>query len=316
MSKLLAYELTFHRAESQLSSTTPNTRVSPSDVFRRVVDKRLTDVEKLKALNKDWSPSESFKFPLTMFGKQKRSFQISWQSKYPGLVYSEQEDGAYCKFCVLFDCEAQKWGQLVKEPFRNWRKAVEKFNENFNDHGISTKRGGIGYDLHSFCKLKAQEFFCMMSKQVTVETIIFKGREERWSNNVEILESIVKTLLLCGRQNFALRGHRDDSRHIEEATSNAGNFQALLDYRIDGGDTLLAKHFQTAPRNATYRSKTIQNELITIMGEVIRKKIVTDIKSSGGWFCLSADEVQDVSYKEQLPITIRFADIKGIIFSF
>ena len=52
------------------------------------------------------------------------------------------------------------------------------------------------------------------------------------------------------------------------------------------------------------------------MGEVIRNRIVTDIKSSGGWFYFSADEVQDVSNKEQLSITVRFADIKGIIFSF
>ena len=81
------------------------------------------------------------------FGNQKRLFQRLWLTQYPGLVNSEQKCGACCKFCVLVDAETQTRGQLVKEPFKNWRKAVEKLNEHFNDQGISTKPGGTGYDL-------------------------------------------------------------------------------------------------------------------------------------------------------------------------
>ena len=55
--------------------------------------------------------------------------------------------------------------------------------------------------------------------------------------------------MVCGRQNFALRGHRDDSRHIEDGTSNVGNFQALLDFRVDGGDMILSERFKTAPKS-------------------------------------------------------------------
>ena len=122
--ELLANDTTPRSTESlQPSTATPDKVLPPTtDAFHSVVDKKLTDFEKLTALNKDWSPPESFTFPLSTFGNQKRSFQRSWLTKYPGPVYSEQKDGAYCKFCVLFDAEAQKRGQILKEPFKNWRK--------------------------------------------------------------------------------------------------------------------------------------------------------------------------------------------------
>ena len=75
-----------------------------------------------------------------------------------------------------------------------------------------------------------------------------RGLEERRLNNAKIFESIVKTVLLCGRQKVALRGHRDDSRHIEDDTSNVGNFQALLDFRVDVGDMILSERFKTTPK--------------------------------------------------------------------
>ena len=114
--------------------------------------------------------------------------------------------------------------------------------------------------------------------------------KKRQENNMVILESIVKTVLVCGRQNWGLRGDRDDSKYLKDETRNCGNFQALLDFRIASGDQVLQKHFATAPQNANYRSKTVQNELIEIIGQEIQREIVSDIKKADGWFCISADE--------------------------
>jgi hypothetical protein len=41
-----------------------------------------------------------------------------------------------------------------------------------------------------------------------------------------------------------------------------GNFKALLSFRVDAGDDILAHHLKTAASNATYISKTTQNEII------------------------------------------------------
>jgi hypothetical protein len=51
--------------------------------------------------------------------------------KYPGLFYSVSCDGAFCLHCVLVCKEPSKHGQLGSEPFRNWKKATEKFDEHF-----------------------------------------------------------------------------------------------------------------------------------------------------------------------------------------
>lgn len=56
------------------------------------------------------------------------------------LAYSEKYDGAYCKYCVLFAGEGgvvgkQNFGNLVKKlkkPFKNWKDAIEVFNNHTN----------------------------------------------------------------------------------------------------------------------------------------------------------------------------------------
>lgn len=254
-----------------------------------------------------------FKFPLSVNGNKNRSFQRSWLERYPGLVYDVEEDGVYCIDCVLFEPEPEKRGKLVNAPFKNWKKALEIFDEHFfGKSSTNKKRGGSGYDRHMTCCTKADHFKSSMKKDTNVYLMMNSALEDRKLKNMAVLESVVKTILLCGKQNIALRGHRDDSQHIENSSvDNVGNFQALLDFRIDSGDVTLNEHFKTAPKNATYRSKSVQNEIINIIGDLLREKIVKDVKKSGEWFAVSADEVRDVSNKEQLAVCIRFVDETG-----
>ena len=77
---------------------------------------------------------------------------------------------------------------------------------------------------------------------------------------------MVKTVLLNGRQTFALRGHDDSIKVIEaQPTENFGNFKALLHFRIDTGDENLELHMKTAPKNATCSSAKIQNKIIDVI---------------------------------------------------
>ena len=108
-----------------------------------------------------------------------------------------------------------------------------------------------------------------------------------------------------GTRNIPFRGHRDDSSQY--STQDSGNFQALLDFRVRSGDQVLADHFKNAPRNATYRSKTTQNELISCCAQILNKKIIKEIKVSR-FFPILADEVTDCSNKEQMPLVIKYVD--------
>ena len=71
-------------------------------------------------------------------------------------------------------------------------------------------------------------------------------------------------------------------------------------------------HFENDARNATYRSKNIQNELIKISAELLRNEIVKEI-TRAKFFSIMADEAADVSVKEQLSLVIRFVDDKSNI---
>ena len=53
---------------------------------------------------------------------------------------------------------------------------------------------------------------------------------------------------------------------METDASLSGNFQALLEFQIDSGNQTVQHYLETASRNATYLSKTIQNEMITTVG--------------------------------------------------
>ncbi len=109
---------------------------------------------------------------------------------------------------------------------------------------------------------------------------------------------------------MAFRGHRDDEKH-DDMSSNCGNFRALLNYRVNGGNEALKAHCECAPKNATYKSKTTQSELINIIGDIILKRIVADINQAGGWYSVSADDVRDTSNKEQLAVTLHFCEANG-----
>ena len=117
-------------------------------------------------------------------------------------------------------------------------------------------------------------------------------------------------MVVCGRQNLALRGHSDDSKYFN--SPNCGNFQALLNFRVSSGDSILKNHFDSTAKNATYRSKTTKKKLVQICGgqitETIRKEINENV-----FYLILADEASDCSRKEQLALIIRYIDSENKI---
>lgn len=61
---------------------------------------------------------------------------------------------------------------------------------------------------------------------------------------------------------------------------------------MEAGDVILADHLKSAGRNALYTSKTVQNELIEICGDIIRDAILKEIRSAS-LFSVMADEATD-----------------------
>ena len=84
-----------------------------------------------------------------------------------------------------------------------------------------------------------------------------EGARETIQNKRKKLCSITEIIVLCGRQNIALRGHHDSGTDMEgeqSVSTNQGNLCASLNLRILAGDTILRDHLRSAARNATYKS--------------------------------------------------------------
>ena len=93
---------------------------------------------------------------------------------------------------------------------------------------------------------------------------------------------------------------------LTRETASHGNFLALLDFRVEAGDSVLGMHLSTAAKNALYTYWNIQNQLIHICGEQICDHILQKVKKSK--FSIIADEVTDSACKERLSMVLRYVD--------
>ena len=88
----------------------------------------------------------------------------------------------------------------------------------------------------------------MSNQVVPIDQQLSSKRAQTAATNRAKLRSIAATIIFCGKQAISLRGHRDDWSTLENSDDayQAGNFHALLQFRIDAGDEVLKEHFETA----------------------------------------------------------------------
>ena len=105
-----------------------------------------------------------------------------------------------------------------------------------------------------------------MDNSLPINVLIDTNRKKKIEENRQKLVPIFDAIIVCGRQELALRGHRDDAKYQaapgDYSMEKTGNFLELLNFRVRGGDNFLKEHLFKCSKNATYISKTTQNELI------------------------------------------------------
>ena len=284
------------------------------------IDQKSPATVKYTLLTETQTFARNHKFPqqkcgLKASGKPHMcSFSLSWldEFKVDGLVYSVKEDAAYCKYCRLFPSGER--GLLVETPFRKWKDAIREFNAHFCATQKDKTRGCHGHKLHSSAMVQATEFMKQVEGEMhPINQVLDDKSHLQVMKNREVVKSVAKSLHFLARQNLPLRAHRDDSQHYNMEGINPGNFQELLKFRVDAGDTSLKVHFECGQKNATYRSKTIQNQLINILGDQILEGIITNVKKAK-YFSVSADEATDRGLQTQLTMNLHYVDEDGNLF--
>ena len=99
--------------------------------YRFDVQYTVSSEERVSMLERVWVPPETFRFPSS--GNPSRQFQHGWLQRFKWLAYSAAEDGAFCKYCVLFHAQiyherrCQRPGPLVEKKYNQWQSATGDF---------------------------------------------------------------------------------------------------------------------------------------------------------------------------------------------
>lgn len=186
--------------------------------------------------------------------------------------------------------------------FDNWKKATGVFNE----HEKKT--------FHRNSVLAAEYFLEILEgKKNPIDQDLDRGLREQVARNRKRLIPVITTVVWCGRQGVALRGHRDSGRIdlSTEPAENEGNFKTLLRLQACNGDESLKSHLEECGVNATYTSWRTQNEIISACNNIILKKLVSKVNAAK-CFAVLADETSDIAGIEQLSLCARYVDMEKI----
>ncbi|XP_062155175.1 uncharacterized protein LOC133863230 [Alnus glutinosa] len=218
-------------------------------------------------------PSNSFGYPFSGIGKNRRRFQSSWYKMFNWLEYSPTKDATYCLPCYLFGKKPTgRPGANASSPHNNAVKCCDTL-KNQSQH---------------------------------IENVIDKQTSEQKLNNRLRLKTSIDCIRYLTSQGCALRGHDEgpDSK-------NRGNFLELIELVSTYNEKVAKVVLENAPQNAKYTSHHIQKDILHVLAKKVRNAIREEIGDSK--FCIIVDEARDESKKGQMAIVLRFVDKDGFI---
>ena len=261
----------------------------PNDPADCAGKKSLSDNQKLELLTSKFELPHGFKFPAT--AGTGRRFQLSWMDKRPWLRYSVKNDRAHCIYCMCFshNSTGRSESPFISSGFENWKKAIGKKDCYLDGHVHSEEHKLAEQKMTNFLKTRCpgNDISARLQRQVA----------EQQRRTMKGVLSIIDVVIALGQRGIPLRGNWDTFQQHED-----GNFAFFIDWKSKY-DPELKDHLDHVPGNAKYTSPTIQNEIINLCDNVIRKLIRASIPK---YWSVMADETQDCSTTEQLSICVRY----------
>lgn len=204
------------------------------------------------------------------------------------IMYSESMGTIFCYFCKLFGSESNSENTFVKCGFSNWKKA----DETIESHENSLE--------HRNC---INQFLQYMKKKEHVDKSMEMMLQKEVNYWIEVLRRVVEAIRYLAERGLAFRG--TDERFN---SPNNGNYLGALEL-IAQFDPFLRHHIDNygnkGQGNVSYLSKTVCEEFITLMGDVLLERIKSEIKDAKYW-ALIVDSTPDVSHVDQLSIIFRY----------
>ncbi|XP_039286541.1 uncharacterized protein LOC120351875 [Nilaparvata lugens] len=201
--------------ESMRSDACPNSSLNDIGHY---IGKTIDEHTKMKLLEQPWVPPENYSFPhskRSVSGKSIKNFlrPSHLQAHKDWLVLSDVKQGLFCKYCPWFTnrneggyCKNVALKTLVTEPLRNFKKLTGSdghlevhCNTQYHKDAVTAGKNFL------------RVYHC---PKMEVNNLINEERLSQSQKNRQKLLSIVKTVILLGRQNIPMRGHRDIGHSI------------------------------------------------------------------------------------------------------
>nr|CAI5828768.1 unnamed protein product [Callosobruchus analis] len=131
----------------------------------------------------------------------------------------------------------------------------------------------------------------------TIDTLLKSEIDSKitfWRDVLHRIINVIITLVSC---NLPLRGHDSDS----------GNFMAISRL-LSNYDATLKELLLKAKGEIYYLSPTIQNEIISLPGTIVRNNFISEIKRAP-FLTIILDTTQDLSKIDQLSVVFRYISV-------
>ena len=221
-------------------------------------------------------------------------FRFGMYDKWEWLEYSVNKNAAFCYPCRKFSFSdagqgIRKDDTFTKKGYTNWKHATEK-NKGFYKHADSLD------DIDYMKQWKEKELRCHHNAEISTLVNFNQVMKNRY-----YFSALIEIVQFLALHQLPLRGNFD--AFDDKGNVSSGLFMSLLDFSIKK-DSKLAEWVKTIPKNATYTSHEIQDELIAVMKEVLTDEIVREVGEA--WYTLLVDGMKDDVGVENVSIVIRF----------
>jgi hypothetical protein len=211
------------------------------------------------------------------------------------LLYSETKNSLYCFCCKIFNDSDLKSVRLSDESgYNDW----QHLSEHLNIHEKSK--------LHIENVLKLLDLSNRFNKNEIIDSEIQNviNRETKYWQAV--IERIFYVIQFLGEQNLPFRG---SSNKLFE--KNNGNFLKCIEM-ISKFDPIMSEHTKRSQikDHKNYLGDKIQNEVINLIGENIKSKIL-ELTKKAKYYSILLDCTPDSSQQEQISVCIRFVNLKS-----
>lgn len=203
------------------------------------------------------------------------------------LLYSKALNSVYCFCCKLFS--PIESSSLV-EGFNDWRN----LSKTLYRHETSANH------MKNFIKWK--EFSKNLKNKNTIDCQQQIMYDMEKKHGINVLTRLIEIVKFLSGQNLAFRGSSD-----KLYDRNNGNFLKLVEL-FAKFDPVMETHLEKVLKKSNsvhYLSKDIQNEILEILANEIRNKILGSIRESK-YYSIILDCTPDASKTEQMTIVIRF----------